>query len=74
MVAKNTRALFGFGRFVHLALHQYVFSVVLGERVETERDTSATGVSHRGESDGVGGGFLREKDVHGSRSLENTNR
>ena len=66
VVAGNTPTLLEFGRFVHLALHQYVLSIVLGECVGTERDSSATGVPHRGESDGVGGGVLGEKRVHGS--------
>ena len=34
------------------------------ECLATERDTSATGVPHRGESDGGGGGLLGTKSVH----------
>ena len=64
MVAANTPTLLEFGRSVHLAPHQYVLSVVLGECVATERDTSATGVPHGGESDGDGGGLLGTKSVH----------
>ena len=72
MVAENTSPFLEFGRPVHLALHQYLFSVVLGECVGTECDPSATGLPHCGESDGVGGGLLGEKGVHGSRTPQNT--
>jgi hypothetical protein len=49
------------------------FSLVLGQCVGTEYDTSATGLPHCGESDGPGGGLLGTKSVHGNRSSENTN-
>ena len=61
MVAENTSTLLEFGRFVHLALHQYFLSVVLRECLATERDPSATGVPHRGKGDGVGGGLFDKK-------------
>ena len=73
MVAENTPTLLEFGRFIHLASYQYLLSVVLGERLETEHDTSAAGVPHRGQSDGLGGGLLGTKSVHGNRSSGNTN-
>ena len=37
-----------------------------------ERDPSASGLPHRGESDGVDDGLLGEKRVHGSGTPENT--
>ena len=70
MVAENTPTLLEFGRFVHLAPHQYLLSVVLGECFATERDTRATGVPYRGESDGGGGGLLGTKSVYGNDPLK----
>ena len=67
MVAKDTPTFLELGRFVHLALHQYVLSVVLGECLEKECDSSARRVSYVGEGDGVGGGLLGEKGIHESR-------
>ena len=66
VVAKDTSPLLELGRFVRLALHQYLLSAVLGKCVEAECDPSATRMSHCGKSDGVGGGLLGEKRVHGS--------
>ena len=66
MVAENTPTLLEFERSVHLAPHQYLFSNVLGECVETECDTSAARMSYRGESDDGGGGLLGTKSVHDS--------
>ena len=60
------------GRIINLTPQPHILSEVLAECDGAERDTGAAGLSHRGESDGLGRDLFGKKRIHRNGAPKNT--